>query len=365
LTGRRVESMIDPVPALRWLVLALAITAVIVGPARAAPVVVVAFRSGEPPPPVRATRDALAAAARRGRVAWLDGTTVPPASRAEAAALLRAGIEAYDALRFDAAAEQLDRAAADAAAHGAAGLTPSALSDLFLYRGLARQQRGDEAGGWDDLVAAAVVDPTRALDPVRFPPRAIEAFERARAALATRSRAVLRVQAATTCAVRIDGLERRQAELVAGAHYVRARCPDRVDWGERVVVDAPTQVIASGAPLTAISDEDLLVQARLLGGDAVIVDATAGAPPLVTARRISADGRERARASATAGTPAAAALLDELLAAPRPARSRWRSSPWVWAGAGALAASAVLVPLLLFGDDPELDATVRPSGLPW
>jgi hypothetical protein len=361
--------MIAAVRTLHRLVVALAVASALAGVrapvASASPVGVVAFRAAGAPPAVAAARDAMAAEARRARVGWIDLTT-PAQPVPTTAQTVRRGVEAYDGLRFDEAVAQLDRAAAEAAATGAAGLAAAALSDLFLYRGLARQQAGDETGAWDDLVAAATIDGERVLDPVRFPPRAIEAFDRARAALAARPRWELAVDAPAPCAVEIDGAARRHATLAAGGHYVSVRCPDSVAWGERVMVDAARVVSPRLTALARPGDDEILVQARVVGGDAIIVDIVEVAGTrLARLRRLGVDGRELARASVGLDPPASAAgALAALLVGPAPSR-RWTRSPWLWAGAGALVATAVLVPILLAQGGDQVDATVRPSGLPW
>ena len=74
------------------------------------------------------------------------------------------------------------RCAASAAVERSGGgdLDSRQLSEIFFYRGLAKLEATSEAEeAWDDLVNAARLDPTRVLDPARFPPRAVSTFNRA------------------------------------------------------------------------------------------------------------------------------------------------------------------------------------------
>ena len=118
-----------------------------------------------------------------------------PAPHEDIRPLLREGIDAYASLRLEDAWAALERAREAADRTGAAGLASSELSDLFLYRALVRTQRGDATVAWDELVVALVVDPTRVLDPARFPPKVVDELERARTLVAERPRASLAVDA--------------------------------------------------------------------------------------------------------------------------------------------------------------------------
>jgi hypothetical protein len=283
-------------------------------------------------------------------------------------------VEAYEALRFDEGLADLDAALAEAALTGAAGLSTAELSDLYLYRGLVYTQRGDLGRAWDDLVRAAVVDPARVLDPLRFPPRAVEAFHRATERVAAGPRGELVVQAPAGCDVAIDGAAApaRMATLPFGEHLVRVTCAARKPWATRATIAAAaTTVTAAPQAEAPPSDGDLVELGRGRAAAAValvVVSAAGGAPPSVTARVVdSASGRVRARASTgLAGGAAAVELLDRLLApaAPPPRGRRWYQRGWVWGLAGAAAAGALLLPFALDGGEAG-DVTLRPSGLSW
>ncbi|MCE9575925.1 MAG: hypothetical protein K8W52_22430, partial [Deltaproteobacteria bacterium] len=185
-----------------------------------------------------AVKAALAAEARRDRIAWIDASTAA-AAPADTIGRIRRGGTAYAELRFEAAIADLDAAATEVAASGAAGLAPADLSDLFLFRGLARTQLGD-ARAWDDLVASAAIDPSRVLDPQVFPPRAVESFARAVTAAQAAGKAALAITAPASCAITIDGALAAdgKAEVMRGQHFATARCPGHLPWGSRVTVDS-------------------------------------------------------------------------------------------------------------------------------
>jgi hypothetical protein len=176
-------------------------------------------------PEVQAARDAMAGAARRRGAAWIDASPAPPVPL-ETAQEIRQATRDYDQLQFDAAIGELDRAAAELERSGGAGLDAAALGDLFLYRGLARVQTGDPRA-WDDLVEAAALDPSRVLDPARFPPRAIADYTRAAVAAQAAPHATLTVRKPDDCVVAIDGATAAQgtAEVLAGRHFVAVRRP--------------------------------------------------------------------------------------------------------------------------------------------
>ena len=156
--------------------------------ARWAAIAAIAFAgaasAAEPPPPTPlvvfyapadlgpAARGRARHADRRGPAARLGAgrslAARPPT--ASAPLQLRRAVEAYQDFRYAEALASADAGLAEATATGALGLSGSDLSDLLLYRALAVGERGDAARAWDDFVRAAALDPSRRLDPVRFPP---------------------------------------------------------------------------------------------------------------------------------------------------------------------------------------------------
>lgn len=287
----------------------------------------------------------IAAAARAHGAAVIDRSPAPPAA-IETAKILQRGIDAYDALRYDEARSALDQARDLVDRTGAAGLSTAQLSDLFLYRGLVRVQLGDETGAWDELTTSVVVDPARALDPGRFPPKIVELFQRAKdQATHDKASADLELDAPTGCTAFVDGVATSgKAHAIAGSHWVRVDCSDRTPWGQRV--DLPNiglHLRADPLPYAPPSEAELLVQARVAGARAIVVAEVHG--NIATARVLGLDGREKDRRSVTiAGdlAPLAAAVGELLTPAPH---TPWYQSKWAWAGGAAAIAAIVLVPI--------------------
>ena len=304
----------------------------------------------------------IEAVARRSGAAVIDRSPAPPGA-ATTAKSVHAGIAQYNALSFDAAARTLDAAAREADQSGAAGLTPAELSDLFLYRGLVKNQLGDESGGWDDLVIASAVDPTRDLDPLVFPPKVVEEFGRARETVGKRDRARLSVQAPAGCAATVDGAPAvGEVERVVGLHWVRVTCADRAPQGMKVELTAgATTLPIQPAPYEPPTDSELHVQARTASARAFIAVEVHGA--IGTARLVGVDGRERDRRTVTI-TGDLAPLADAVGALLQPApRTHWYQSRWALAGGVAVLAAAVLVPITaaIAGAHSPASWTARPQ----
>lgn len=297
-------------------------------------------------------------AAKRAGAAIIDQSP-RPAGTAQTAQLVQRGVQAFDELKFDEAWQALERARSEADRTGADGLTQAQLSDLFLYRGLVKGMQGDETGGWEELVAANTIDPTRELDPGRFPPKVRADFERARDTVKTKARAKLTVQAPENCVTNVDG---RPApgplELVVGPHWISTRCPDRQPQGYRIELTGDVRVPIEPAPFLPPNDSALLIQARTAGARAFVVVEVRG--NVATARLVGLDGRERNRKTVTITNdlgPVADGVT-ELLTPPR--EKPWHESKAVWAIGGGVLAALVLVPVTIWLAG---DATVQnPTG---
>jgi len=284
------------------------------------------------------------AVARAHGAAVIDRSPHPTAT-AQTAQKLRAAIATYNALDFQQAKDQLDAVRSEIDGNGAAGLSPALLSDLFIYRGLARGKLGDDSGSFDDLVTAASVDPTRALDPQVFTPKQIDELNRAKEAIAQRKTTKLTVQSPPGCTVTVDAAPATGVvERAVGHHWVRVTCPDREPQGLQVeLTGGEVTLPVQPAPYLPPSDSDLLIQARTASARAVVVVEVHGT--VGTARLVGLDGRERDRRTVTLGAdlaPLADAVGD--LLAPAPAR-HWYQSKWAWVAGGAAAAAIILVPI--------------------
>jgi hypothetical protein len=283
--------------------------------------------------------------ARRAGAAVIDRSPAATALPATAS-ILRRGIEAYDALRFDDAWATLEEARALADRTGAAGLTQSQLADLFLYRGLVKIQQGESSAYWDELVTSVTIDPVRVLDPARFPPRVASELARVHQALAGRKRATLAIDVPPGCTALLDGAAASaagSAQPLVGSHWVYVTCPDRTPWGTRIELSDDQRVVARNIVVAPPTDDELLIQARTVGAKAFVTVEIRGG--VGTARLVGVDGRERDRRTVaiTGDLAPLAGAVDSLLTPP--AKTRWYQSRWAWAAAAAVIATAIVIPI--------------------
>lgn len=301
-------------------------------------------------------------------IAVIDKTPAPPPAQL-VAPLVQRGIDAYNAVQFDIAWQSLERARDLIEHNGAAGLAPSQLGDLFLYRSLLLVERKEPALAWEEIVTSVVVDPTRVLDPTRFPPRVIDDHARARAG-AEAHKGTVSIDVPPSCTTWIDGraYEPSQA-LLAGSHFANVRCEGRTAWAQRITVtDGGVQL--RELPLLRVApptDAEILVQARSASVKGVIVAEVHDRVGL--ARLLGIDGKERARRSVglTNGdlTPLAEAIRG--LARTSEPQKHWYESRWALAGGAALLAAAIVIPItvVLASDNTPSSGTIRgPGALP-
>lgn len=350
----------------RILVLAIAITGRATDAAPLADVVVAWRGDGAPLGPVGA---ALAAAAGRAGASYIDASPLAmplPDPRAH----IKRGIAAYAQLELETAASAFDAAVEIVDQTGAHALDAPALGELFLYRGLTSGHRRDDARAWDDLVIAATVDPARVLDPLSFAPSAIERFAEAKALVANQPKSRVTFAGGTECNVRIDGVATTSdsIELVFGRHWLDAECNGRKPVRRRVQIDRPvTELAIAGQPVAPPDDTELVIQARAASARAIVVVTVQA--DVAVARRIGSDGRQQDRASTTTRDPEAVArLLSRLLTPPSPEPTApWYRSRWTWAAIGAVAASAILIPIAVTrSGGATAEVTVAPTGkTPW
>jgi hypothetical protein len=308
------------------------------------------------------------AAAKKHGAAVIDRSPLPP-GQVPTADILKRGIAAYDATRFDDALTALDQARDLADRTGAAGLSTVQLSDLFVYRGLTRAQLTDVTAAWEEFVTAVVVDPARELDPARFAPNVAELLARAKeSALHGRPSAPLEVVAPLDCAVTVDGsAQTAKVDRIVGPHWVRVTCADHAPWGARIdLTNLGGRIEPTPVGYVPPSEADLLVQARVAGVRSLVIAELHG--EVATARLISLDGRERDRRTVTIKgdlEPLGVAVGELLTPAPT---QHWYQKRWAWAAGAAAIAAIVLVPItaLIASDSGPTSATVRPDfkGMP-
>lgn len=328
---------------------------------------------GDPPPAARVHAAFEAAAARLG--APLVDASEPAAAPPSLAPALQAAMADYAAFRFADALFRLDEVARLADARGGGDLDDRQLSQIYLYRGLSRLEVGPADAAWDDLVRAARLDPSRVIDPARFPPRMVSVWRRAQAEAAELPRASLEVERPADATLIVDGREATTpASVIVGPHFVRVTAPGYEPWAAVVAVSAGGERLHP--PLRAYQPPDgdrLLALTRARNPRRVLLGAVerAGGGWRFVARRLSLpDGQTVSDAAALDGQPASLAVAGvvrrlaplEAVATPLPPppkKTRW----WPWALAGGVAAAlAVVIPVSIVyaPSSPSVGGSVGP-----
>jgi hypothetical protein len=141
----------------------------------------------------------------------------------------------YTKFAFADAITKLDELQRLADAGGGGDLDARQLSEIFFYRGLSRLETGANEAAWEDLVHAARLDPSRIVDPARYPPRAVAAYKRAVAEVAQLHRGALALDVPENSLVRIDGAPSAGA-VTLGAHFVSVKADGYEPWAGVVTV---------------------------------------------------------------------------------------------------------------------------------
>ena len=296
---------------------------------------------------------AVAAAARRALernlaargIALVDGSDAPPASPPLLPAL-DAAREDYRAFRFADAVTRLDALAAQVQAAGGGELDARQLSDLYLFRGLARSELGQADAAWDDFARAAQLEPERLLDPARVSPRALAAFRRAAAEALALAPATIELLPAGL-RLRVDGRDLTPPlTLAPGRHLVRAGAAGLLPWAGTIEVTASRQHIElplvpqrpNAAQLDALAGSDHALRAVVVreegGWRLHLRDGVRGFDAAIdadSAERVVDLGLQRLDAA-----PVARAA---------PPRKRRTLPWWGWTLIGGAAAAAIIVPV--------------------
>jgi hypothetical protein len=154
-----------------------------------------------------------------------------------------------------------------------------------------------------------------------------------------------------------------------GSHWVNGSCPDSRPDGYRLELTGDITFPFHPPPYPLPNDNDVLAQARVAGhglGSFVSIEVRSG---VATARLVGIDGRERDRKTVNVNNGDLAPVgeaLAALLVPPPP--KHWYKSKWTYAGAGALAAAIIAIPvtLILTTDNTPTNATSTPDwhGMP-
>ena len=298
---------------------------------------------GHPPLGAEARAAFVSAMGRQG--ARLVDATSSEAPAPALAARLASAEASYARFAFPEAIAALDDLQRLVDALGGADLDARQLSELFLYRGLARLETAGAGAAWDDLVRAARLDPGRALDPAQFPPGAVSAFKRAVEEATAAPRVALVVEAPDGAVVRVDGQSAPAGTPVAlGPHLVSVAAAGYERWAgvvsvasarERFVPPLRAQRPPDGDRLLGLAGEP--APRRLILGALVVAPA---GWRFAVSEVVLPEGQVVADAVALGAVPtryAVEALVARVAPGPRaatPLNRRW--STWVITGGAVL-----------------------------
>ncbi len=304
--------------------------------------------------------------ARRDGGAFMD-LTIKPRPLPTAPAELARAVAAYQEFDYGRAMKHLTNAFDEIASSGVHSVSNSELCDLYIYRALVRNAQGDSSKSWDDFVQAALIDPTRHLDAVRFSPSVAASFERARKAVVEGPTHSLSVEVVGDCSFVVDGLERNvqtPVSLRAGRHFIRIACAGYQEYSEALLLDKDLHLQPALERPTIPSGREAVALASDRGFHHVAFVRVPLAQPINTARfsLLDKNGKEIGRTSMTLSASSedkslAMTALSRLLDSLAPAKNSdplvvvekrsWYQTPWFWAAAGVVAATAVLLPFAL------------------
>lgn len=168
----------------------------------------------------------------------LDGYALGPGQKR-----LQEGRVLYDRAEPDQAIPVLQDAV-DQLANGLAVSTDvRSLHEALMLLGVCHVGLGDDASARAAFQRSAILDPSRELDAVNYPPSVVSLFNDVRTSVARASPARLTVRASTDAELFIDGHSRgpvadASIALVPGTHYVLVRSANGASHFEEVVADA-------------------------------------------------------------------------------------------------------------------------------
>ena len=271
---------------------------------------------------------------------------------------LEAAQAAYERFAFTQAIAELDELQGLCDARGGGDLSGRQLSELFLYRGLARLETAGADAAWDDLVRAARLDPARVLDPVRFPPRAVTAFAGAVAQSGAGPRARLIVEAPAGAAIRVDGESAASggAAVALGPHFLAVDVEGYEPWAGIVSVAGVREVFAPTLrPYQPPDGDRLLALAGEPPPRRLILGALEASPTgwrFVVSALALPEGKLVSRSASLHDVPtrfAVASLVAGVTSDDGRPASRWGWPTWVVAG-GALVLTSVVTTWLATRD---------------
>jgi hypothetical protein len=267
-------------------------------------------------PETEVTKHAFATAAARYKLGPLEVIDVPGVVPPRAPGALKDAVARAAKIAFDEALPALEAVANEVEATGGAGLSTAQLSDLYLYRAMATA-RADwnapaapepdaanpaRARAFADYTRAAVLTPTRALNPRELPPQVVADFGRAVEAARKLPRGTLLVRGDAEAGVRLDGAEPTPVaggitfrDVTHGEHLLAVEELGRLPWGTQLTLtgESLVQTIPNRASLS-LSDAKAAEHARRMGARfALVAERKPGAGARVELRHIDLTGAKR------------------------------------------------------------------------
>ncbi len=168
----------------------------------------------------------------------LDGYALGPGQ-----ARLAEGRVLYDRAQPDQAILVLEDAAQQLAAGLAVSTDVRSLHEALMLLGVSYVGLGDETSARAAFRRSAILDPSRELDAVNYPPSVVSLFNEVRASVAKESPGRIAVTASVDAELFIDGKSRGPVvsgsiALVPGTHYVLVRSPAGASHFEAVELKA-------------------------------------------------------------------------------------------------------------------------------
>lgn len=166
----------------------------------------------------------------------LDGYALGPGQTR-----LQEGRVLYDRAQPDQAIPVLDDAVNQLAGGLAVSTDVRSLHEALMLLGVSYVGLGDEASARVAFRRSAILDPSRELDAVNYPPSVVSLFNEVRAGVAKETPGRIAVTASMDAEVFIDGKSRgavvgEPISLVAGTHYVLVRAANGASHFETVVL---------------------------------------------------------------------------------------------------------------------------------
>jgi hypothetical protein len=232
----------------------------------------------EAAPATDAARRLFQESAARLGMAPLQIAEAPSPEKVHFAARVETARALTAKLSFAEARPQLDSLVAEVLAAGGGDLDAHALSDLYVTRAWARSgatfrgdlppPEADRTAAYQDLVRAAILEPTRILNEQQYPPAVVEDGKRASAEVLQQPTGTVTIKGNPTAIAYLDGGPGRACPATFenvrfGEHVLRVEETSHGPWGIPLpVTTATVDVDVPARPVLTLSDSEAASYAR-------------------------------------------------------------------------------------------------------